>query len=143
MRSVPEVVRCYDALPSRDSAKAGLTMLATSSWLTIRCLCDDSISSQSTHRCGTRLVSSIGLSVWSHLKVANADVSAWHMAAERNQSMQWSRNTSAAICSKEASRPYQCEPQDAGDRELSCWDDSALCSSTGGAFSASCQRLRP
>ena len=137
------MIKCYNALPSGDSAKAGLIMLATSSWLTIRFLCDDSISSQSTHRCGTRLVSNIGLSVLSHLKVANADVSAWHMAAERNQSMQWSQSTSAAVRSKEANFPYQCEPQDAGDREPSCLGGSALCSSTVGAFSASCQRIRP
>ena len=38
----------------------------------------------------------MGLSVLSHLKVASAEVSAWHMAAERNQSMQWSPRLSAA-----------------------------------------------
>ena len=128
----------YDLLLSGGPAKAGLTMLATSSWLTIRFICEDSISSQSTHLCGTRFVFSMGLSVLSHLKVASAEVSAWHIAAERNQSMQWSPRLSAAANFHKTICTHQYEPQDAADHEPSCLGDSSLCNSIGAAFSELC-----
>ena len=93
------------------------------------------------HLCGTRFVSSMGLSVLSHLKVARAEVSAWHMAAERNQSMQWSPRVSATVNLKQTARTHQCELQDAADRGPSYWGGSALGNSTGGAFSAPCQHF--
>ncbi len=51
--------------------------------------------------------------------MASAEVSAWHMAADRNQPMQWSSNYQLQHAGQMVARTHQCGPRDAADCEPS------------------------
>lgn len=77
----------------------------------------------------------MGFGFLSHLKTASAEVSAWHMAALRSQSIQWSMNSKVNVnqlaIGEKRVPAYLCGQSDDRTHVLSYWDSSVPCNSTG------------